>query len=112
MSQEPARHNSSHQLSQLLKVIDATLNQVPVKTRQDLGENQRGSQQGPAWFPRKSPRGLMNSPPGATAPSGRNRAADNRQSWFAMGISVGNVCLRPTLMVVRTLKVQNYNEEQ
>lgn len=68
MSQEPARHNSSHQLSQLLKVIDVTLNQVPVKTHQDLGENQRGSQQGPAWFPRNSPGGLMNGPPGATAP--------------------------------------------
>ena len=68
MSQELARHNFSHQLSQLLKVIYVTLNQVPVKTWQDPGENEQGSQHDPAWFPCNSPGGLMNSPPRATVP--------------------------------------------
>lgn len=68
MSQELARHNFSHQLSQLLKVIYVTLHQVPVKTWQDPGENQRGSQQDPVWLPHNSPDGLTNRPPGAAVP--------------------------------------------
>lgn len=68
MSQELARHHSSHQLSELLKVIYVTLNQVPVKTWEDPSDNQWRSQQDPAWFPHNSPAGLVNSPPGATVP--------------------------------------------
>jgi len=50
-------------------VIYVTLNQVPAQSWQGPGENQQGSQWDPVWFPHNSPGGLLNSPPGATAPT-------------------------------------------